>query len=731
MTEHDAKAIRAARRARAERMGGAGDPHAKVDASSWTPPPMANMGAKTGMRPISPRQFKDGGKVHGKAADHHGGRKPRKTGGRAIADAYVNRDVKEANAEHGKPHVGGFARGGTPDASFEDPGSRRVRRREEFRKKAAAQPKPAAPPPALTGGGGGQPPAPPPSSSPPAFDGGERLPAIRPNAGLPAEPGMEYVGRGPTPVRPVRPISPNLGQLAGAAALAGMYQDVKDREFPVDNFPRRAERTGLDYLLPPRPSTGPIGPMTLEESVRANSSPARFRRWQAENPEPGEFPSRIPSTAPAPSYEPSASEPSFRSMGEGALTGRAPDESAINSALAAARARVAARPVARAPVETGMTADDLNRIYLDQYQRERADQGLYTGGRAERAGGGPLDADFLGSTLTPQHRKHGGKVSHVEWEHSQRDLKEDRKLAKKHGMSMEVWEKSKLDEKHDRQQSTKGLRHGGRAHRDDGGRLQRERNQQVADENAAIRRGEKVPSALGRRDEQLDEPAYKYLQQTGRTDFRGPAALDAPPEAPMARKRGGEAGKKWIAGAIKHPGALHKSLHVPEGEKIPAKKLAKAAHAPGKLGKRARLAETLKGMHHADGGRAHPKDCECRMCGGRTHRATGGRTKGKTNIVIAINPQRHEPQMPQGGMPPGGAAPMPMPHVPVAPAAPPPAMPMPMPAGGAGLGAAPGGMPPMPRKHGGRAYRTYHDMDAGAGSGEGRLEKTEIASRRR
>jgi hypothetical protein len=56
-------------------------------------------------------------------------------------------------------------------------------------------------------------------------------------------------------------------------------------------------------------------------------------------------------------------------------------------------------------------------------------------------------------------------------------------------------------------------------------------------------------------------------------------------------------GKHWIAGAIKHPGALHKQLGVPEGQKIPAGKLAKAEHAGGKLGQRARLAETLKGMH--------------------------------------------------------------------------------------------------------------------------------------
>ena len=56
-------------------------------------------------------------------------------------------------------------------------------------------------------------------------------------------------------------------------------------------------------------------------------------------------------------------------------------------------------------------------------------------------------------------------------------------------------------------------------------------------------------------------------------------------------KKGG-----WIKDAIKKPGALREELGVKKGEKIPAKKLAKAAKAPGKLGQRARLAETLKGM---------------------------------------------------------------------------------------------------------------------------------------
>jgi hypothetical protein len=61
------------------------------------------------------------------------------------------------------------------------------------------------------------------------------------------------------------------------------------------------------------------------------------------------------------------------------------------------------------------------------------------------------------------------------------------------------------------------------------------------------------------------------------------------PEKAMAK--GG-----WIKDAIKKPGALRASLGAKKGEPIPAKKLAKAAKAPGKLGQRARFAQVLKGF---------------------------------------------------------------------------------------------------------------------------------------
>ena len=57
--------------------------------------------------------------------------------------------------------------------------------------------------------------------------------------------------------------------------------------------------------------------------------------------------------------------------------------------------------------------------------------------------------------------------------------------------------------------------------------------------------------------------------------------------------------KKWIQKALGDKGdkgRLHRALGVPADKKIPEKKLKKAAKEEGKVGKMARLAETLKGL---------------------------------------------------------------------------------------------------------------------------------------
>ena len=214
------------------------------------------------------------------------------------------------------------------------------------------------------------------------------------------------------------------------------------------------------------------------------------------------------------------------------------------------------------------------------------------------------------------------------------------------------------------------------------------------------------------------------------------------------RKHGGKTdghAVKWIQKAIKHPGALHKALHVPEGKKIPMAKIKKAEHSSNPvLAKRAHLAENLRSFH-ADGGHVgHGPECRCHKCwggaaepkGDRVARKSGGSTKGKTHINIMIAPHgAHDsmgagagaPMMPPTRPPMGAPAPMPM-------GGPPPGLgsgiPMPPPGSGSGIpmpppgSGMPAGRPPMPmpmgRKSGGR---TGYPIETGSGGGEARLDK--------
>lgn len=109
----------------------------------------------------------------------------------------------------------------------------------------------------------------------------------------------------------------------------------------------------------------------------------------------------------------------------------------------------------------------------------------------------------------------------------------------------------------------------------------------------------------------------------------GPQVPGAPMGGPSQVPGAGMAkGGKWIAGATKNKGALHRALGVPQGEKIPAKKLVKAEHSSSPLmRKRASLAKTLSSFH-AKGGRAgHGADCGCKMCSGGMAYAKGGSVK--------------------------------------------------------------------------------------------------------
>ena len=111
------KAARTAMKSKIARLISPGK-KSKIDASDFTPADPLDTDSKTGLRPLSRRQFKKGGKVvakaHGEEAHKHAGRKPRKSGGKALtADTLINRDVREANEKRdGTKHIGGFKRGG-------------------------------------------------------------------------------------------------------------------------------------------------------------------------------------------------------------------------------------------------------------------------------------------------------------------------------------------------------------------------------------------------------------------------------------------------------------------------------------------------------------------------------------------------------------------------------------------------------------------------------------------
>jgi hypothetical protein len=60
----------------------------------------------------------------------------------------------------------------------------------------------------------------------------------------------------------------------------------------------------------------------------------------------------------------------------------------------------------------------------------------------------------------------------------------------------------------------------------------------------------------------------------------------------------GRSKKNFIQDMHMKKGALHRELGVPEGEKIPAKKMSQALHSKNPLEKkRANLAQTLKGLN--------------------------------------------------------------------------------------------------------------------------------------
>ena len=324
----------------------------------------------------------------------------------------------------------------------------------------------------------------------------------------------------------------------------------------------------------------------------------------------------------------------------------AKDRAAMDAAAAAAAAPKAkvTRSESVTPSQSTIVGPDvLNETTSREYRQEleSAQTGMKKGGRSKKMNGGPMGQpgpdprlgmvsdkmmNFgVGASGSPY--KKGGKAE--KFEGSKNDEAQDKKLAKKHKMSMKDWEASDMDKKHDEQESMKGLKKGGKAER----------------------------------------PGKFYGGGLGMG-----GAMPATPSM---------GGQQDVAGIMR-------ALQNPAGP--------------------------LRGMQNP----------------GAMMRKSGGRTKkGKTNVTVIVNtgPPKGAEMPPPG--PPGGK-PSPVMPPPGAGAAPPPGMGMPP-----GAGAPPppppgGGLPPglmgaMGRKRGGRTViKSTVDLTAGAGSGEGRLQKTAL-----
>ena len=115
MSEYSAKSLREKMKAKAKSL--AGEKDRKVDSSDWSPASPLNAEAKTGLRPLTERQYKKGGKVDGKAPKARADRMARKSGGRTVEKdigvGMANKDMHKANKERsGVKHIGGFKDGG-------------------------------------------------------------------------------------------------------------------------------------------------------------------------------------------------------------------------------------------------------------------------------------------------------------------------------------------------------------------------------------------------------------------------------------------------------------------------------------------------------------------------------------------------------------------------------------------------------------------------------------------
>jgi len=595
-----AKKAREAMKSKAKRLA-SDRPLQKVDSSTFKPPEMLNADVKTGLRPVSRRAYKSGGKVDGSCGPMRADRKARKSGGKTEATAYanakVNRNVKDANEEReGIKHVGGMKRGGS------------------------------------------------------------------------------------------------------AYARGGM---------PIKDHPYHSKSDAeLRYI------------------IKDAGEAARAMRGHSPKSE-GKYLDQVNDASTVLNY---------RKKGGSRVTSSDSDK---NDTF---------RHGGRAKKYNGGPMAGANRMMADASQRAGVPNAMLGFSGVKRGALSPMRATGL---------KKGGKAD---------DAAQDKALVKK---AVRQHETAQHGGKH----SELKLRRGGYAKKQGGGGLGLAMPSLTPAEEEMLRRGQdpyEGDTTRGLTD--MPKRAGKPTPSAGSV-LTGAASMYRKDGGKVRKADGGGAGKSEIERVLEraragNPDPKTRYVSYAKEERRPSKPPSALDEVDEEIAdtqREAKMEEMYKAFRAKKAAAARQKAKEesardsnvreglSRMPmfkhGGeakRTARASGGRTgkkgKGKTNINIVIDAGGAKapglgampplpmpggrpvpPPMPVGG--PGAGAPMGLGAGPMPPAAPPPAM--------------PAGPMPMARKNGGRTmrraggkvYRSYKDMDAGAGSGLGRLEKTEIARR--